>query len=151
MAELRRKLVIVGDGACGKTCLLMYVLDTILCSTRLSLMSFCANLTCTAFSPKAHSQRSASPPCFTSHLHPGRLSWLFMTLATSLILGKFYDKSKNTNLTNSIRFMSPPSSRTTLPMLRWTASTWNWHYGIPPGRKTTIVSDLSPTPTHTSS
>jgi GTPase SAR1 family protein len=27
MAELRRKLVIVGDGACGKTCLLMCVLN----------------------------------------------------------------------------------------------------------------------------
>lgn len=28
MAEIRRKLVIVGDGACGKTCLLMYVRET---------------------------------------------------------------------------------------------------------------------------
>lgn len=28
MAEIRRKLVIVGDGACGKTCLLMLVAFT---------------------------------------------------------------------------------------------------------------------------
>ena len=42
MAEIRRKLVIVGDGACGKTCLLMYVIvDTFfLLLLRLTLLLY---------------------------------------------------------------------------------------------------------------
>jgi len=38
MAEIRRKLVIVGDGACGKTCLLMCVPNTLYTNF---LMSVC--------------------------------------------------------------------------------------------------------------
>jgi hypothetical protein len=43
MAEIRRKLVIVGDGACGKTCLLMYVL---VCTR--SIAALCPLGLCTA-------------------------------------------------------------------------------------------------------
>lgn len=67
MAELRRKLVIVGDGACGKTCLLMCVLN-------LGPFPLCWQPVCHAldqmltyplsavFSPKEPSLRSARPP-----------------------------------------------------------------------------------------
>lgn len=49
MAEIRRKLVIVGDGACGKTCLLMYARHPPSCCCLLTFLS--------ASSRKAPSQR----------------------------------------------------------------------------------------------
>jgi len=64
MAEIRRKLVIVGDGACGKTCLLMCVAPFALPTPCLAILATPANLTAIdpltlspVFSPRAHSPR----------------------------------------------------------------------------------------------
>lgn len=51
--SIRRKLVIVGDGACGKTCLLMYIPS----SHPLPSLFQTANLRNIVSFPKEHSQK----------------------------------------------------------------------------------------------
>ena len=100
MAEIRRKLVIVGDGACGKTCLLMCVAYFFPPSNLTPFPNYCfannvSNIT--ASSPKEPSLRYASD-------HVTRLKRLVIRIQ---IL----------SLTNVVhRSMSPPFSRTTSPM-----------------------------------
>jgi hypothetical protein len=124
MSEIRRKLVIVGDGACGKVCL---------CS-----IQSCRNLPETA-AEGFSSNIDLFVDCFFERNVPrgGYHQPLFTWLA-----GNY--PGVHTLLTQSFpRSMYPQCLRTMLPTLRLTASMLNSLYGIQQDKKTTIVSGPS--------
>jgi hypothetical protein len=76
MAEIRRKLVIVGDGACGKTCLLMCVsLPQLDQSSGMLSQTFKQLIT----APRSVFSKGTFPEVWISHLrpacNPGSASW----------------------------------------------------------------------------
>jgi hypothetical protein len=127
MSEIRRKLVIVGDGACGKVCSL---------SAR-------------------HHLRETAAQDFQSNIDLFVDRFLERNIPRGryrqplVVLGPWSAANNPQTLSRQRFILTEPFSRsmyqlflrTMLPTLRLTASMLNSLYGIRPGRKTTIVSD----------
>jgi hypothetical protein len=150
MAEIRRKLVIVGDGACGKTCLLMYVLVHAALADMCPLHCVLQRLTetSTVSSPRAPSPRSVPPRFSPPSLSCVSLVGLRRSPSQQHHACTLHHAHTDFRLHRST---SPLSSRTTSPMSRSTASTSSSPSGIPLARKITTASVRFHTPTRTSS
>ena len=140
MSEIRRKLVIVGDGACGKVC-------APLCSKMRS--------------PDQYHRLSLSQTCllivFSKGTFPEVCPATVLLVQCRGLGGNPINHPANdhsmtvTDSLVSTRCTFPQCSRTTSPMSRSMESTLSSLYGIRQAKKTMTVSDPSATPTHTSS
>ena len=141
MSEIRRKLVIVGDGACGKVCCCaLFKNGAVLTNDRCPFIFTDLSVDC-VFQGNVPRGMSTHRPL--SSLRGGRGG------PTSHPATINHPKTV-TDSVLSIRCTFPQCSRTTSPMSRSMESTLSSLYGIQLDRRTMTVSDPSATPTHTS-
>jgi GTPase SAR1 family protein len=149
MAEIRRKLVIVGDGACGKTCLLMYALATMspqAASLPLALQMLMIRLQRLLQGHLPRGQYAALLACIPELRQP---SWSASASQHPRTTHHATAHCIAHTDTPARRSTSPPFSRTMSPTSRSMVNTWSSPSGIPPARRITTVSARSHTPTRT--